>query len=384
MKRLRRGAGFLRIAIDYTPALRQRAGIGRFTRSLVEALVDVDHTNHYTLFNAGGPAVGRSWPPNVVPRSVAVAPRTLTVAWHRLHLPLPVERFVGECDIYHSTDYTLPPRARAAGIVTIHDLSFLRYPQFADRDLAAFLRREVPRSVAHATHVLADSESTKRDLIELLDVPSSKVSVVPGGVDATFHPVRDTHRMEEVRQRYGLPERFILFVGTIEPRKNLARLISAYALLRRGRSIALGLVLAGGRGWLSEDIFERVEKEQLADSVRFTGYVPEEDLPALYSMADLFVFPSLYEGFGLPPLEAMACGTPVVVSNNSSLPEAVGEAAVLFDAGDEDALARAMALVLDDALLQARLRKLGLQQAKRYNWSDSAGLLLEAYGRAAG
>jgi glycosyltransferase involved in cell wall biosynthesis len=237
----------------------------------------------------------------------------------------------------------------------------------------------VPRAVSQAHHVLADSESTRNDLIELLAVSADKISVVPAGVEPRFRPVRDTVRLAEVRARYKLPQWFILSVGTLEPRKNFPRLISAYAQLRRQTGLPHGLVIAGRPGWLYQEIYNRIVQEGLSEHVHLPGFVADGDLPALYTLADLFVFPSLYEGFGLPPLEAMACGTPVVVSDNSSLPEAVGVAALLINAEEVDAMADAMARVLGNANLRVRLADLGRAQAARFTWRAAAEKLLTVY-----
>jgi len=367
------------ITIDYTPALRQTAGIGRYTRGLVSALVELDRQNEYTLFCAGQPPEGKNWPANFTVRTSNVPSRWLTAGWHRFGLPFPVERLVGPCDLFHSPDFALPPLDKAKGVVTIHDLSFLRFPEYADPGLRNYLKRAVPRSVDRAGRVLADSENTKSDLIELLHVPAEKISVVPAGVEPRFRPVRDTVKLNEVRERYALPQWFILAVGTIEPRKNLTRLVSAYAQLRRQTGLPHALVIAGKEGWLFQGIHEQVSREGLSEHVQFPGFITDEDLPALYTLADLLAFPSLYEGFGLPPLEAMACGTPVVVSNNSSLPEAVGAAALLVDAEDIEALADAMARVLGNANLRVRLADLGRAQAARFTWTEAAHKLLLAY-----
>jgi glycosyltransferase involved in cell wall biosynthesis len=264
-------------------------------------------------------------------------------------------------------------------VVTVHDLSFLRVPQCADPGLRAFLERAVPRSLVRAARVLADSENTKRDLIELLNVAPEKISVVPAGIEPRFQPVGDTALMAGVRARYKLPEWFILTVGTIEPRKNLSRLITAYSQLRRQTGLPHALVIAGKEGWLFEGIYEQVAREGLSECVLFPGFVADIDLPALYTLADVLAFPSLYEGFGLPPLEAMACGTPVVTSDNSSLPEAVGSAALLVNAEDTDGLTEALARVLGDADLRGRLTELGRAQAARFTWPEAARRLLDAY-----
>ncbi len=386
----------MHIAIDYTPAVRQRAGIGRYTRGLVHALAELDRTNRYTLFCVGqgtedaiGPQAYRQahedgWPANFALKVSNLPARWLTAGWHKLKLPLHVERLAGDSDIFHSPDFTLPPLRSAAGVVTIHDLSFLRLPAYADPGLREYLSKSVPDSVTRARRVLADSENTRLDLIELLNVAADKISVVPPGVGPEFRPVRDTVQLNAVRERYRLPQWFILFVGTIEPRKNLARLIAAYGQLRRQTGLPHALVLAGGQGWLSQGIYEQVAKEGLSEHVLFPGFVADEHLPALYTLADLFAFPSLYEGFGIPPLEAMACGTPVVTSNNSSLPEATGSAALLVDAEDMEGLADAMARVLGDAALRARLSDLGRAQAARFTWRSAAETLLQAYEATAG
>lgn len=369
----------MHITIDYTPAVRQVAGIGRYTRGLVSALAELDRENRYTLFCVGQAPTDMALPENFSVRTSNIPSRWLTTGWHRFGLPLAVERLAGDCDVFHSTDFTLPPLRDARGVVTVHDLSFLRLPEHADPGLRAYLTKAVPRAVARAQRVLADSQNTKADLVELLGVDAEKVTVVPGGVEARFRPVRDTVKLGEVRTRYALPQWFILAVGTIEPRKNLTRLIAAYAQMRRQTGLPHQLVIAGKPGWLYEGIYEKVAKEGLGEYVQFAGYVADEDLPALYTLADLLAFPSLYEGFGLPPLEAMACGTPVVTSNRASLPEAVGSAALQVDAEDNDALADAMARVLGNAHLRMRLVDLGRAQAARFTWKAAAEKLLEAY-----
>lgn len=372
----------MRITIDYTSAVRQKAGIGRYTRNLVAALADADRSNEYTLFCAGeGPAPAR-WPANFRVRETRVSSRALAVGWHRLHLPVTVERFCGAADVFHSPDYTLPPLKTARGVVTIHDLSFLRVPECADPGLRDYLTENVPRAVRRASRILVDSNNTKQDVVELLHVPADKVSVIHAGVEPRFRPTRDLEEFARVRNRYRLPELFVLFVGTIEPRKNLSRLITAYSDFRRQTGLPHQLVISGAKGWLYNQIFEQVTREGLSEDILFPGFVDDEDLPMLYTLADLFVFPSLYEGFGLPPLEAMACGTPVVASDNSSLPEVLGQAALLVPAEDTTAITDAMARVLGDANVRTRLADLGRAQAARFTWSGAAHELIDAYQKA--
>jgi glycosyltransferase involved in cell wall biosynthesis len=371
----------LRIGIDYTAAVRQGAGIGRYTRELVRALAELNGSHDYVLFAATGGQrpVDMAWPPNFQTRWVPLSERALTILWHRLQLPLWVEFATGPVDIFHSPDFVLPPVRWARTLVTVHDLSFIRYPQCADANLRGYLNKVVPRSVRRADLVLADSQSTKDDLVELLDVEPNKIEVVYPGVEERFRPIEDQALLEEVRRRYNLPTRFILGLGTLQPRKNFTRLIEAFASGQVGKFASLHLVIAGGKGWLYEEIFATVEQLDMEERVVFPGFVADGDLPALYNLADLFVFPSLYEGFGLPPLEAMACGTPVVTSNASSLPEVVGEAGLMVEATNVEALAEAMKQVLEDDALREGMIAKGMKQTKKFTWEQAAAKLLSLY-----
>ncbi|MHB1133604.1 MAG: glycosyltransferase family 4 protein [Chloroflexota bacterium] len=374
----------MRIAIDYTPAVHQGAGIGRYTRCLVQALAELDAENEYVLFYSYS---GRKpeWPfaahPNFIEKGVSVSDRALSIIWHRLGLPLPVNLVVGSVQVYHATDFALPPLRRSAGLVTVHDLSFILFPDHADSGLVSYLERAVPQSVRRARLVLADSENTRNDLVCLLDAKPERVEVLYAGVEARFQPVVDETVLESVRQRYGLNWPFILSLGTIERRKNLARLVQAYGRLRARRPLLPKLLIVGRRGWLYEDVFAAVEELGLQNEIIFPGYIADEDLPALYSLAQLFVYPSLYEGFGLPPLEAMACGTPVVAANTSSLPEVLVDAAVLVPPTDVEALADGMGRALADEELRASLRERGLVRAGDFTWQRAARRLLDIYGQ---
>ncbi len=379
----------MRIGIDYTPAVHQGGGIGRYVRELVRALAALDQETSYLLFIAGPsdrfarPAL----PPNFSLRFSPLSDRWLARLWHRLRLPLPVERFTGPLDLFHATDFVLPPtRPGTRTLLTVHDLSFVRAPETATPALRRYLNRVVPRSVARADHVLADSQATREDLIALYGAPAEKVTVLYSGVDARFIPRQEPGERGRLRTRYGLPDApFILSVGTLQPRKNYVRLIRAFH-----RLTAMGvtwegtpphLVIAGGRGWLFDAIFAEGERLGVADRVHFPGFIADEDLPALYRSASLFAFPSLYEGFGLPLLEAMACGVPVVASNASSLPEVVGEAGLLVEPTDVEGMARAMARLLSDRPLREALVRRGLDQARRFTWSKAAEQLVALYRR---
>jgi len=370
----------MRIGIDYTAAVWQGAGIGRYARALVEALVRLDRENRYTLLYAAG-FPGRPAPflehaarlrrehPHLRLRPLPLTDRYLAILWQRLRLPIPVETFCGRLDLFYSPDFVLPPQLYGRRILTVHDLAYLIYPECAVPALGWYLHRAVPRSIARADLILADSECTRQDVIRLLGAAPGKVRTLYLGVEPAYRP-REGADLAAVRARYNLPEQFLLTVGTVEPRKNLPRLCEALAGLPQ--ALRLPLIVAGKPGWLYEASFAAVERLGLGDTVRFLGFVPEADLPALYNLALAVAYPSLYEGFGLPPLEAMACGTPVLTSNVSSTPEVVGEAAVLVDPLDVAAIrAGLQALITDDAL-RARLRAAGLERAKTLTWERAA------------
>jgi glycosyltransferase involved in cell wall biosynthesis len=377
----------MRIGIDYTAAVRQGGGIGRYTRNLIRALAELDVENQYTLFVAGGWGKGDglgTWPASFRIRSVPLSDRWLHILWQRLRLPVPIQVITGTLDLFHSPDFVLPPTGRTQAILTVHDLSFLRVPQFFVPGFREYLEEAVSRAVRRAVHILADSESTRRDLIELMAVEPERVTVLYPGVESRFCPLEDIEVLTEVRDRYRLPDRFILGLSTLQPRKNFDGLIEAFHRLLAGKADEpeisdLHLVIVGGKGWMYEETLASVERAGLGERVHFPGFVVDEDLPAVYGLAIAFAFPSWYEGFGLPVLEAMACGTPVVAADNSSLPEVVGEAGLMVDAGDVDALSRALGCLLTDEALRERLIPAGLEQAGRFTWREAAQQLLRVY-----
>jgi glycosyltransferase involved in cell wall biosynthesis len=363
----------------------QGAGIGRYTRELVRSAVALGGPFHYVLFYAAGglPAdspyladVRKLCANYAHVRAVAIhlSPRLLTIVWQRLRLPLYAEVFTGPLDVLHAPDFVLPP-TRARTLLTIHDLTFLVYPHCFEPSLARYLRRAVPRHLRRANLVLADSQATRNDLVRLVRVAPERIVVVYPGVREQFRP-RSSASTEAVRQRLGLPPEFLLFVGTLEPRKNIVCLLEAYHQLRtRGHSVP-PLVIAGRKGWLYQNIFETVERLGLQSHVIFLDFVADEDLPALYSMARVFVYPSLYEGFGLPVVEALACGTPVVTTRVASLPEVAGDAAILVNPLEPDAIADG----IQQALARApALRAAAPGAARRFTWEQSGRALLACY-----
>lgn len=375
------------IGVDYTAAAWQGAGIGRYTRGLMRAVVRRDPSLRYTLFYAarGLPAnspylrelhdlTRRN--PNVRARPIPLSPRLLTILWQRLRLPLQAEWLVGPLDLLHAPDFVLPP-TRARTLLTVHDLTFLVHPACAEAGLRAYLSQAVPRALARADRVLVDSQATANDLTRLLGVNPERVRLLYPGVEPHFRPLPPAE-LGSVRTELGLPATFLLFVGTLEPRKNLVRLIEGFAQAKLPPSTAL--VIAGKRGWLYEAIFAKVTELGLHERVRFLDFVADAQLPALYNLAQAFVYPSLYEGFGLPVLEALACGTPVVTAGVSSLLEVAGTAAVLVDPHDPAAIA----LGIEQALRTApQLREAGPRQAQRFSWDQAAQDLLACYAEVA-
>jgi glycosyltransferase involved in cell wall biosynthesis len=380
----------MRIAIDYSAAVNQHAGIGRLVRNQVLALAEVDHDNDYRLVyarpNRGSePQFPRAR--NFVRREFTLGERWLTILWHRAKLPVPADWLSGPVDLYHCPDFVLPPLRHARGILTVHDLAFLMRPDCADSRLRAYLEEVVPRSVRRADFIIADSENTRNDLVVLLGVRPSSVAVVPGGVEERFTRVTNQEQLARARRKLGVGDApFILAIGVLEPRKNLNRLMDAFAVLKERGTVAanLKLVLAGGKGWLYDDIFEHHAASPVRHDILMPGFVADELLPAIYSAAEILAFPSLYEGFGLPILEAMACGTPVVASRASCLPEVADGAALLIDPNHVDGLMGALELVLLDGGLRVRLIEQGYKRAAHYTWTRAAEELLGVYRKVAG
>lgn len=378
----------MRIAIDATPAVHQSAGIGRYTRCIIEALLALDGRNDYRCFYASrGDSLIReeldrlerlsSRHLNFSPVGIPLTARALTILWNRVHLPLPVETAAGICDIVHWTDFVAGPQRYGRSIVTIHDLTFFVVPECADRNLRRYLSRAVPATVQHADAVVAVSQSTKDDVVRIVGIHPDKVHVVYNGVSAEFGPA-DAGDDARILARHGLANPFILTVGTIEPRKNLSTLLSAYQMLV-AKGLRHELVIAGRRGWLCDDVFAKVQNEGLVNRVRILGAVPWNELPALYRQASVFAYPSLYEGFGIPVLEAMACGTPVVASNSSSLPEAAGDAGILIDPLDAEALAEVLRMVIEDSNQAQIMIGRGLERVKQFTWAATGKRLLHLY-----
>lgn len=367
----------MRIAIDAHSIGAKLGGNESYALNLIEALAQIDRVNDYTLYVTTAEAHDRfhqRWPNFKVHRTL---PHTPLI---RIPLTLSAELRKHPVDVLH-VQFTAPPFCPCPVVVSIHDLSFEHLPQTFNRRSRTQLRLTVRHSARRATKILTLSEHTRGDVIETYGIDADKVTAIPLAAPAHFAPVTDDKELQRVRHTYGIDGDYVLSVGSIQPRKNLVRLIKAYAELRAAQSsnICPKIVIVGKRGWLYDDTFRALEDTGVKDSVVLTGYVPESDLPALYSGALCFVYPSYFEGFGLPPLEAMKCGAPVIVGNTTSLPEVVGDAALQVDPFDISAIAAAMDQLIYNSELRKDLSVKGQARAKLFDWKHTAQRTLAVY-----
>jgi glycosyltransferase involved in cell wall biosynthesis len=367
-----------------TTASYRTAGISRVVYELLAHLRSVSSPFDFLIFAPDSPGNRRLLGDSGLNARLTRLPTerpAVRIAWEQLALPIELLR--GRASLLHALAFVSPLAWRGPTVVTAYDLSFLRYPEAFNRANRLYLARFVPPSLRRADRVIAISEHTRRDVIELCEVPPERVTTIHLAADGRFHPA-DPVAVARFRAVWGLPERFILYLGTLQPRKNVATLVRAYARLRAGGFDSHALVLAGGKGWQYEAIFALVRELGVERDVLFPGYVPENEQALWYTAADLFAYPSLYEGFGLQLLEAMACGTPVVTSNSSSLPEVVGDAGVLVEPMDVEGLASALRGVLEDDERRARLREAGLARAREFSWRRMAQETVRVYADVLG
>jgi glycosyltransferase involved in cell wall biosynthesis len=388
------------IYIDASPAVHHKAGLGRYAEELIGALTaDPARRGEYVAFyhdattaqpsaNIASLAHVATPQPPYPWRLRTLLAQLLNLSQDQLLLSTPaagsaqssiVNRQSKIQNLFHATEHLLPRFKRMRAVFTLHDLIFRFFPQHHLPRNRMYLTLAMPLFLRRSDRIICVSEQTRRDAQRLYHVPDAKLRVIYEGVDPRFRRVTDPDALQRARERYHLPARFLLAVGTIEPRKNLSTLFDAYATLLEDSSVHLqspianlNVVVAGKQGWLVESTLQAVRERGLDGKVQFTGYVADEDLPALYTLAEAFAFPSVYEGFGLPPLEALACGTPVVCSIASSLPEVMGDAALLVPPLDARAWAEALGRVLADASLRHDLAERGPRQAARFTWAEAA------------
>lgn len=365
-----------RIGIDGTPLLGERSGVGNYTGRLLAALLKMTPRWEYLLFS-NRPLNGLETELQGATQVKRYFQRSRWL-WMQTVLPGSIRR--SRADLCHFTNALAPLWQPAPFVLTIHDASLYVYGHYHPRARHLTMRMTLPIVARRASAIITVSQHSRDELVRILGLPGEKVHVVYEAAAQCFRPVKEARALSHLRHKYGLPEEFLLFVGTLEPRKNLIRLARAVGRIRR-QGLAHKVVLVGPMGWMMEGFEREVEALGLQNDILYLGYVSGEDLPGIYSLATAFVFPSLYEGFGLPPLEAMACGTPVLTSDRSSLAEVCGEAALLVNPNSEEAIAEGLNLLLRDEALQHELSRRGLQHVKRYSWERAAQETAKVYRR---
>lgn len=372
------------IGIDGIPLRDIKTGVGHYTFELARSLALVSPTDQLELISLfpflpvdQSEHPQQALPPNL--RATQVKVNTLERNWWTVGLPRYVKR--RSLDLFHGTNYDIPLWKRCPTVLTIHDLSPLLYPETHEARHVRRARRRLPLMARIATQIVTPSASARDEVVEHLHVPREKVIAVPSAARAIFRPLPPEQTVEP-RKRLGVEDEFLLSVGTIEPRKNLIVLLSAYRELLRATELRPQLVIVGKKGWLTDEFFVRVRESGLADRVRFTGYLSDSDLCALYSSCRGFIYPSKYEGFGLPPLEAMACGAPVIASRIPSIVEVVGTAGTLVPPDNAAALAQSIAALLGDENQRQHSSLAAIRRAGMFSWDNTACLMLEVYREA--
>ena len=372
----------MRITLDVSPAVNGKAGLGRYAASLAKA-VAAQRPGQVHLFANVAP--GACWPDDL-----AMLPRTSVRAGYKPWRLAVLAGQIGHTDwsamlphpvLFHATEHLLIPLRSIPTVLTVHDLIYRLFPQHHKKLNYGYLNLAMPIYVRRADHVIAVSQATRHDLIRLYGTPAEKVTVVYEAAAPLFAP-QPTEKIAEVRGKYRLPERYLITVGTIEPRKNLARLVEALAVLRR-TDPDVCLVVVGAKGWLYGGFFDAIQQHRQQEAVILPGYVPDDDLPAMIAGAAVSVTASLYEGFGLPVLEAMACGAPVACSRTSSVGEIAGDAALTFDPQCVEEMVEAIGRVLGDAGLCSSLRERGFRRAAEFSWERAASETWAVYERVA-
>jgi glycosyltransferase involved in cell wall biosynthesis len=373
----------MRVFVEGDHLFGNRTGVGQYSKNLLEGLVELDKQNSYTIFGFvffGKDSHARPIPEgeNLSYKLIRYIPSRLFHAIVRNISAPPIDLLLAsKPDLFLFPNYVRYPVAfKEPTVVVIHDLSFVLHGQHTTRRSREYLNRYVPISARRSDHIITVSENSKKEIVEHYGIDPDKITIVHPALDHSFFFPRPSIETRDVARKYGIDQPYILYIGTLEPRKNINGILDAYSQLNKELQRSFTLVLAGDGGWLNQGIKRRLD-ELSALHIEVIGYVPDDDVPGLYSGASVFVYPSFYEGFGMPPLEAMACGVPVITANNSSIPEVVGDASILINAEDTPRLALEIERVLGDQKLARLLRAKGLARAKQFRWESSALILLD-------
>ena len=371
----------MKIAINASLLKKEKLGVENYAFELIGNLAKIDDNNEYiVLLNSPPEEFGLKRKDNFkfdISKLPSFGSST-RILWEQVSLPLKLAKF--KPDVFHNPDHILPIiPVSCPSIVTVHDLAFLKYPETFYFGKRVYKQNITRWTIKKANAIISVSENTKKDIIDMFGIPGGRIHVICEGVNPDFRQISEKAALDKVRQKYDLPGRFLLFVGALEPRKNIPFLIRAYSKLVDEKAINDPLVIAGSKGWLFDSIFKTVRELKLEEKVRFLGYVPKDDLPGLYNLAQVFVYPSLYEGFGFPPLEAMACGTPVITSNTSSFPETVGDSGMMVDPNDLQGFVDAVHCLMTDNVLREEFIRKGLERAGKFSWENCARKTLAVY-----
>jgi len=367
----------IRVGINASKYFGINTGVGRYTSNLCNTISKCKDGNDYYFYLPGRNST--CWNDKIEvqleEQGIFLQNNTLRILWEQILLPIKINKDM--LDLFHYTDHAMSlVQRRHPVVITVHDIAYIRFPDLLNKTRQVYKKYILSLSVKRADVIIADSHSTKLDIIEFFKVDEKKIKVIHLGVESRFRPINN---VERYRTRNNLPSKMILNIGTLEPRKNVVTLVRAFKRLQERGHKDYVLTIAGEKGWLYEKIFEEIESSGMEKSIRILGVVRDEDLPLLYNCADLFVYPSLYEGFGLPPLEAMACGVPIITSNTSSLPEVVGNAGIMVDPNDIESLSDEMYRVLEDEELKHRMSRDGLKRSKMFTWEKMVKEVLETY-----
>lgn len=373
----------LKILVEGSPLYQSRSGVGQYTYNILQSLFNIDKKNNYFVY--GFLFIGKklnapfpSLPKNVKYRMVRYFPSKLHNVLSRKVMVPPADILtLTKPDVALFTNFVRPPMPLGAKSITIvYDLSYIKKAEHSNKKNNQLLMKEMAKTVNNSSHIITISENSKKEIIDYYKLDPKKITIVNPAIDHQVFKPQPAKKVEVVKSKFKINGKYILYTGTLEPRKNILGILNAYSCLPKKIKGEYTLVLAGGKGWRDESIYKRLE-ELREEKIIVTGYVADDDLPPLYTGASVFVYPSLYEGFGMPPLEAMACGVPVITSNNSSLPEVVGKAGIMIEAEDTKALSTNIAKVLTNNSQAKQMSVNGLEQAKKFDWSVGAKNLLK-------